>query len=315
MVHIEERKRRNKKYFYFVKRFSLMEKNKVFKKLISHNVSLPKEKYVLDNIDEISKKELEFKKQFLQKLKPLFPYKEKDLIETELNSIKINNLIEAKNCKEFIHTEFIKEFIFNSNNIEGSKIPPERVREIIDKGETHYKEKNEVKEVENSIKAFLYLKNSFKFNINSIKRLYYLLTKDLVREGNQPYPKGFKKEPNVVGNSTTTSPELVEKELKSLLEWYKKNKKKIHPLILAYDFHLRYEQIHPFLDGNGRTGRLIMNKILMSEGYFPIIIYKENKLAYFNALEKSEKKTKYYQFMLSQTKKTYEYVLKTISKY
>ena len=315
MVHIEERKKGNKKYFYFVKRFSFMGKIKIFKKLISHNFPVSKEKYILDNIDEISEKELEFKKLFLQKIKNLFPYKEKELVETELKSIKINNLIESKNCKEFIHTEFIKEFIFNSNNIEGSKIPPERVREIIDKSETKYKEKNEVKEVENSLKAFIYLKESFKFNISSIKRLYYILTKNLVREGNQLYPKGFKKEPNIVGNSTTTSPELVEKELKDLLNWYKKNKKNIHPLSLAYEFHMRYEKIHPFLDGNGRTGRLIMNKILMSEGYFPIIIYKENKLAYFNALEKSEKKTKYYQFMLSQTKKTYDYLLKTISKY
>ena len=60
-----------------------------------------------------------------------------------------------------------------------------------------------------------------------------------------------------------------------------------------------------------------MNKILMSAGYTPIIVYKDNKIAYFNALEKSkEKKLKsYYQFMLEQADKTYDFLLDTIRKY
>ena len=61
---------------------------------------------------------------------------------------------------------------------------------------------DEVKEVKNSILAFEYLQKSFKFNLNSIKRLYYILTNDLFRPGNIPYPKGFKKEENIVGDST-----------------------------------------------------------------------------------------------------------------
>ena len=84
--------------------------------------------------------------------------------------------------------------------------------------------------------------------------------------------------------------------------------KETYPFKLAFDFHLRYENIHPFLDGNGRTGRLIMNKILMDHGYFPIIIYTKNAQAYFNAISRGlERQTKknYYQFMLEQSKKTY----------
>jgi Fic family protein len=71
------------------------------------------------------------------------------------------------------------------------------------------------------------------------------------------------------------------------------------------------------LDGNGRTGRLIMNKILISNGYSPIIVFKDNKLSYFNAISKSEegKLKNYYQFMLEQTDKTYDFILKSIAKY
>ena len=202
--------------------------------------------------------------------------------------------------------------------MEGSKIPVERVKEIIETGDTKNNNRNEIKEVKNSIIAFEYIKKGFKFNIDSIKKVYHILIKDLTREGNLPYPKGFKKEENIVGNSRTTHPEKVKEELNGLLNWYKKNRNKLHPLILAFDFHRIYEKIHPFLDGNGRTGRLIMNKILMSNGYPPIIVYKDNKSTYFNALEKAREKRKlknYYQFMLEQTNKSYDYLLFTINKY
>lgn len=278
--------------------------------------AVSKEKYISDNLETISEEELKFRKEFLKQASEELSYNEGLPEKIEMKAIRIGNLSEAKNINKSVETEFAKEFIFNSNNIEGSKIPPERVREIIDKGDTKYSERNEVREVQNSIIAFEYLK-SFKFNLPSIKRIYNILTKGLTREGNIPYPRGFKKESNIVGNSSTTAPELVEGELTNLLKWYKQNRRKIHPLILAFEFHRRYEQIHPFLDGNGRTGRLIMNKILMSNGYPPIIVYKDNKQAYFNAIEKSVdgKIKNYYHFMLEQSDKSYDYLLRVIEKY
>jgi len=56
---------------------------------------------------------------------------------------------------------------------------------------------------------------------------------------------------------------------------------------LAYEFHLEYERIHPFRDGNGRTGRLILNKILIQNGLSPMIVYLGNKQRYFNAIEQA----------------------------
>ena len=106
-------------------------------------------------------------------------------------------------------------------------------------------------------------------------------------------------------------------ELNALIKWYHENKNKLHPLILAFEFHRKYEFIHPFLDGNGRTGRLIMNKILMTNKYSQIIVYKDNKQAYFSALEKSKSKNpkNYYQFMLEQADKSYDYLLEILKKY
>ena len=130
-------------------------------------------------------------------------------------------------------------------------------------------------------------------------------------ESGDRYPRGFKKIQNIVGNSSTTSPDMVEIELQDLMAWYKRNRGKVHPLLLAFEFHLRYEIIHPFSDGNGRTGRLVMNKILMKEGYFPIIVFQKNKMVYFNAIQKARDgmRKKYYQFLLEQADSTYDLML------
>lgn len=318
MSYIEKRILNGVVHLYFTKKISFMKRRIVIKKYIGRETSMfSKEQYILDNLENLSKIELSYRTRFLSKIKEDI-YSESDLPESiEFKSIKITNIIDGKRCEPLIDAEFAKEFIFNSNNIEGSKIPPEKVRDIIAKGDTKYSNKNEVIEVQNSIKAFEYIKKSFKFNINSIKRLYHILTKGLFREGNIPYPRGFKTQDIIVGNSKTTSPEKVKEELIQLLKWYNSNKNSIHPLILAFEFHKRYENIHPFTDGNGRTGRLIMNKILMNASYPPIIVYKSHKMSYFNALEKAmEGKTKkYYQFMLEQANETYDYMTTVISKY
>jgi len=318
MSYIEKKNVNGKTRLYFVKKVSFMKHVFVIKKYVGVNSPIfSKEKYILDNLEELSKEELKFKSQFLNQIKKELSYNENLPERIELKSIKIDNLLDGKKCEKNVNTEFAKEFIFNSNNIEGSKIPPERVREIIDTGDTKYKDRNEVKEVKNSILAFDYLQKLFKFNLTSIKKLYHILTRDLFMQGNVLYPKGLKKEEIVVGNSRTTPPEKVEEELIDLLNWYRTNKNKIHPLILAFEFHKRYEFIHPFRDGNGRTGRLIMNKILMSGGYFSIIVHKENKLAYFNALKQAidGKSKDYYQFMMEQADKSYDYLLKVLQKY
>lgn len=318
MSYIEKKVINKTDYVYFVKKVSFMGQVFVIKKYIGLDSStINKNKYILDHMDELGKEELNFRMKFLSLVKEKLSHNPSLPEGIELKAIKINNYSEGKNCKELLDNEFATEFIFNSNNIEGSKIPPEIVREIIETGNAQYKNKNEVKEVQNSILAYEYLKKDFNFNISSIKRLYNILTKDLQMEKNTPYPKGFKKISNIVNNSNTTPPEKVEEELKALLKWYAQSKRKLHPLMLAFEFHRRYEFIHPFLDANGRTGRLIMNKILISNGYSPIIVYKENKLAYFNSIAKSQdgKPKSYYQFMLEQTDKTYDFLLSVIEKY
>jgi Fic family protein len=317
MSYIEIKKVNDTEYISFVKKFSFMGKNFRIKKHIGKNISTVTVKdYLKNNFKDISGKEFTLRKMFLDKMDLV--YNKNLLSHVELRSIEINNLFEIKDIRDVVLVEFAKEFIFNSNNIEGSKIPAKEVKKIIETGNSRYKNRNEIKEVYNSIEALKYLQTGFKFNIPSIKRVYYILTKDLTMSGENPYPKGFKTIENVINNHPTIPPKQVEKSLLHLIQYYRENKKTIYPLQLAFDFHLRYENIHPFLDANGRTGRLIMNKILMDHGYFPIIIYAQNSRAYYNAIEKGlQRKTKksYYQFMLEQAKKTYDSFFTIMKKY
>ena len=140
-----------------------------------------------------------------------------------------------------------------------------------------------------SIDAIKYIQKGFKFNISSIKKLYYIITKDLIMQNGGPYPRGFKSVNNVVNNMETVPHDKVIPKLNDLLEYYKKNKLLIHPLKLAMDFHLTYEHIHPFLDGNGRTGRMILNLMLLRNNFPPLIIKNKNRKEYYRVLSVGHK--------------------------
>lgn len=317
MSAIEKVKIGNNTYLRFVKNTFFMGEKFVYREHLGKDTaSITKEKYLLENLRKVTEKELDFKLKFLKSINGGLSHDENLPKKVEEKAIRINNLKEIKKYPKPVEADFAIKFIFNSNNIEGSKIPEEAVKKIIETGNLSYENKNEAREALNSIDAFGYI-DDFNFNFASTKRLYYLLTDRLVMDNGNPYPKGFRKIDLIVGNSLTTDPDDVERELKGLIDWYKKNKKKIHPLILAYDFHLRYEMIHPFRDANGRTGRLIMNKILVQNGYPPMIVYKENRQSYFNAIEKARegRRKKYYQFMLEQTNRSYDYMLELLDKY
>ena len=81
----------------------------------------------------------------------------------------------------------------------------------------------------------------------------------------------------------------VKTDMELLLKWYKENKKKLHPFVLAAIFHHKFEKIHPFSDGNGRTGRMLMNYILMNANYPPSVIYKKTRTDYLDALGSADK--------------------------
>lgn len=265
----------------------------------------------VESIEELSRKEFEFLsgrwgygdfKNDLHNPEIL----DEVFFESIFLSNKIHNLLLRDDALDRKYETFAIRFIYESNKTEGSRIPLEAVEQIIQQKKYAYKIKNEITEVENSLRAWEFLGKKFVFNVANIKKLYHILTTGLLQENGQKYPRGFKKIPIVVNNSTTTSPENVEWEMATLLQNYKIHTKVTNQLKQAFDFHLRFEQIHPFENGNGRTGRFLLNKILLANGLLPMIVFESNRQSYFNAIQSASSlnKKKYYTFMLEQYQKT-----------
>ena len=116
-----------------------------------------------------------------------------------------------------------------------------------------------------------------------IKQLHLLLKTGTSDSQKEWFAVGdYKRLPNEVGGIETSPPQEVHREMKNLISGYNHCKKKVLEHIL--DFHVRFEQIHPFQDGNGRVGRLIMFKECLANGIVPFIITDELKLFYYRGL-------------------------------
>ena len=108
----------------------------------------------------------------------------------------------------------------------------------------------------------------------------------MVQKNIDEKPGNYKNFYNFVSpNSPTTPPQHVKQRMAMLVDWYKKNKDTLHPYTLASIFHIQFETIHPFGDGNGRVGRLLSNHILTRKNFFPVTIMEKTKQNYYRALE------------------------------
>jgi len=201
---------------------------------------------------------------------------------------------------------FTEEFVYNTNAIEGSTIKREEVPEILHKQKVSGAEELETKGV---ARAVDYIRNTKDgLSIELIKKLHKLCF-----EGSKSFAGQIRKVEVVVRNSRGEIlhqgvPFLqVRADLKDMLYWYKKNKKNFKPLILAAIIHNQFEYIHPFQDGNGRVGRLLLNFILLKNKYPLINIALEDRAEYYKTLQeyqKSQNLKHTVEFLVKQYKKT-----------
>lgn len=184
---------------------------------------------------------------------------------------------------------------YNSNRIEGSTLTYNQTASIFDTGTLPFNEDNLVrtKDVEEMTGHFLMFNNMLKSYDTSlseelIKSYHYDLKSGVFEDKANGYPtREYKNRGNRVSDIVTTSPENVQLEMKQLLDEY--NKKENITLEDIVNFHTKYENIHPFQDGNGRTGRIIMFKECLKNNIFPFIIEDSRKGDYYYALNRAQK--------------------------
>lgn len=181
------------------------------------------------------------------------------------------------------------ELTYNSNHIEGSKLSHDETRYIYETNTIGLENKqiniDDIVETVNHFRCIDYIiENSDKIVTEKMIKELHLILKTGTSDSRQSWfaVGAYKRLPNEVGGRKTASPEDVHEELKELLEAY--NKKDTPSFITLLDFHVQFERIHPFQDGNGRIGRLILFKECLKHDIVPFIITDEVKLFYYRGL-------------------------------
>lgn len=301
-MYVEKRKSGKNIKYYLV--HSYREKDKVEKI----------RKYLGTNL---SKKELEKKKEIVEKIilelleeintKVFFFTLTKKQIE-KLNEYKIK--VVHLNEKEWAN--FTEDFVFNTNAIEGSTISEEEVSEILHKKKAENAEEIETKGVAKGLEYIRKTKEDLSLDL-------LLKLHKFCFDGSKDFAGKFRKVNVVVKNSagqvlhSGVLKEELREYLNDFIEWYKENKNKFKPLVLAAIIHNQFEYIHPFQDGNGRVGRLLLNFILLKNNYPLINIMLEDRAEYYKTLQEYSKKDNLkstLNFLIKQYKKTIKEVSK-----
>jgi Fic family protein len=181
------------------------------------------------------------------------------------------------------------DLTYNSNHMEGSKLTHEQTRYIFETNTIGVTDESvnvdDIVETTNHFRCIDYIIDhaNEKITESMIKLLHYLLKNGTSDSRKSWFNVGeYKRFPNEVGGKETTAPENVHGQMKILLATYNVIKNKTLDDII--DFHCKFERIHPFQDGNGRVGRLIMFKECLANNIVPFIITEELKLFYYRGL-------------------------------
>ena len=184
-----------------------------------------------------------------------------------------------------LRDEFLIEYTYNSNAIEGNTLTLQETALVLEGITVDKKPLKDHLEAVGHRDAFLYVQdlvnNNVPFSENIIKQIHTLVLMD------RPDDRGvYRRIPVRIMGAFHVPPDpiLVPEQMENLVAEFAGNKK-MHPIERAALFHLKFEGIHPFVDGNGRTGRLILNLILMQAGYPSINVKYSDRKRYYEAFD------------------------------
>ncbi len=227
-------------------------------------------------------------------------------LKSLLNKINVaqSDLINLRHLDSYKIAEALAiEYTYESNRIEGNTLTLQETHMVVNDGLTiNGKSMREHLEAINHYEAIEFIKDLVKKNA-SITESVLLQIHNLVLRGIEPQHAGkYRNIQVMIGGSShiPPAPYLVKKEMEDYFIWYNENKNRLHPVILAAEMHEKLVSIHPFIDGNGRTSRLLMNLILLQNGYVIANIKgdKTNRMAYYEALENVRKNNSKEEFIL-----------------
>jgi Fic family protein len=212
----------------------------------------------------------------------------------------LTTLVEEKRIKLSggIYHKTQIELAYNSNRIEGSKLSEEQTRYIFDTKTVGFKGESalpidDIIETKNHFVCFDKMLDDIgaDLSVEVIKEFHKILKSGTTDASLDWFAVGeWKKRPNEVGGATTTLPDDVATAMDDLLEWYGEQEKTFEKIV---EFHWRFEKVHPFQDGNGRVGRMIMLRECLKYGVVPFVIDDKHKQFYYRGLKEFDKTSGY----------------------
>ena len=186
-----------------------------------------------------------------------------------------------------LHEDLILRWTYHSNAIEGNTLTLLETKVVLEGITVGGKELREHFKAINHRDAILYVEDIINkqepFSEWQIRNIQQLILKNIDDENAGRY-----RQQNVLISGAMTNPPdhtLLNEKMAQFIDWYNMEAHTLHPIERADKVHADFVGIHPFVDGNGRTSRLLMNLELMKAGYPPSVITVENRLAYYEALD------------------------------
>jgi len=187
-----------------------------------------------------------------------------------------------------LRDKLVLEWTYHSNAIEGNTLTLRETKVVLEGITVGGKSLREHFEAINHRDAILFVEQVVAghepLSEAHIKDIHSLVLKGIDADEAGRY----RRENVVIAGASTTPPDFLHlnDEMRALLAWYQQAGS-LHAVERAAQLHTRFVKIHPFIDGNGRTGRLLLNLELMKSGYPPAVIRKEDRLAYYDALDEA----------------------------
>lgn len=211
----------------------------------------------------------------------------------ELETLEARGGVRVLHLSELDWVKFKEAFTYDTNAIEGSLVEAKEVGDILRKRRwPDDRSKEDISETYGVAEAVDYIRETEEHvSLKLVKELHKIVFKN-----SKPFAGKFREKNvevvvadaygNVVHRGAPS--QQVERLLKELVRWYNQNKKRYSPMVLAAVVHNQFENIHPFQDGNGRVGRLLLNNVLLKHNLPPLNIEMRNRTQYYAALQAYE---------------------------
>lgn len=222
-------------------------------------------------------------------------FKKLDELKLKLDSFRPLDLSIVKN----LHEDLVLRWTYHSNAIEGNTLTLKETKVALEGITIGGKTLREHFEAINHKDAILFMEDlaqkEDKLSEYSIKQIHSLILKNIDDEN-----KGKYRTTNVIISGAEHKPPQsfeVQSQMQEFIKKYNENITKLHPIELASFVHIEFVKIHPFIDGNARTSRLLMNLELIKAGFPPVVIELEDRLEYYKALDIAHTENDYKPFL------------------